>query len=205
MIQSPLLNSLWNSLRWEVLLKAWMREFLNILLKSPQSGFLPFPTQAFHRPNQEYCSSSTKYVVPPVGKGKIFSKIISATADGFSTGLSPLKQIVSNKKLTLAVSVSRAARREAYASTTHQWGEGNLPGPRFLWNSDPRGRCPSEALTPLWHLLSLGRADKGVLQGAAQDRQRRSYESSLNRNVGDWPYPLCVTRLAFFVLTGCSL
>lgn len=40
--------------------------------------------------------------MPAVGKGNISSKIISATADGFSTGLSPLKQIVSNEKLTLA-------------------------------------------------------------------------------------------------------
>lgn len=113
--------------------------------------------------------------MPPASKDNTFGKIIRATADGFSTALPPGKWIVSNKKLTLAVT----ARREAYASTTHRLGEGNQPGWRLLWNSEPRGRCPSEDLTPLWRLLSLGRADKGVLQGAAQqDRRRGSRENA---------------------------
>ena len=90
--------------------------------------------------------------------------------------------MVSNKKLTLAISASRAAQRAAFRSTIHRWGEGNQLGSRFLWNSDPCGRCPSEDPTPLRRQLSLC-ADKCVLQGAAQHgSQRRSCESSLNTN-----------------------
>lgn len=143
--------------------------------------------------------------------------MIRARADGFSAALPPGKWIVSNKKLALAVSASRAARREAYARTTHRLGEGNRPGSRLLWPSEPRGRCPSEDLTPLWHLLSLGRADKGVLQGAAQqDRQRRSRENAGEMKTLETDPPLrvwqgtvvCADRL--FVVTlppgfSCSL